>query len=352
MTDKNRAARFFSKKRIVIVLLLCAGLTAFLFYSEISKSGLDWSSFHFSARTFFYLALAGLMMFFRDFAYMVRLRILTDKLLSWRQSIRVILLWEFASAVSPGVVGGSAVAMFILQREKIPFGKSTALVIITAIMDNFFYILLLPLLFLLIPLSALFPPDFQLAQSGGWFIFWMGFIIISVINGLLIVSVFLYPGLIGALFKVLFRLPFLRRKKHLAEKIDNDIKTASHELKGKKLAFWFNLFITTVWSWTARYLVINFVLLAFIEIGFLDNFIILGRQLVMWTVMLITPTPGGSGMAEYLFGELLSDFIANGTLALSLAFLWRLISYYPYLVIGSFILPKWLGETGKLDDAN
>jgi len=63
---------------------------------------------------------------------------------------------------------------------------------------------------------------------------------------------------------------------------------------------------------------------------------------VMWLVMLVTPTPGGSGMAEYLFGELLQDFIRNGALALSLAFLWRLISYYPYLLIGSILLPRWL----------
>ena len=71
---------------------------------------------------------------------------------------------------------------------------------------------------------------------------------------------------------------------------------------------------------------------------------ILGRQLVMWLVMLVTPTPGGSGMAEYLFGQLLSDFIANGSLALSLAFVWRLISYYPYLLIGSIVLPRWMGR--------
>ena len=49
-------------------------------------------------------------------------------------------------------------------------------------------------------------------------------------------------------------------------------------------------------------------------------------------------------MAEYLFGEMLSDYIKNGTLALSLAFLWRLISYYPYLIIGMIILPRWIGK--------
>jgi glycosyltransferase 2 family protein len=82
------------------------------------------------------------MMVFRDLAYMVRIRMLTNRQLSWKQSMNVILVWEFASALTPGVVGGSAVAMFILQREKIALGKSTAIVLVTAILDNFFYILI------------------------------------------------------------------------------------------------------------------------------------------------------------------------------------------------------------------
>jgi len=344
MSNNQKVSKLFSKKRIVLVALICLSLSLFLFYREFSKSKVDWSEVNFSGNSFLFLFLAIVMMVFRDLAYMIRIRILTEKVLCWKQSFNVIMLWEFASAVTPGVVGGSAVAMFILQKEKIPLGKSTALVIITAIMDNFFYILLLPLLFLFIPLSTLFPDEMKSIENGGLIIFWIGFGIIIIINLLLFTSVFIFPKLIGNILKLIFRLPFLKSRKMKAEKVGSDIIIASQELKGKSFLFWIKLFLVTVWSWTSRYLVINFILLAFIEIGLLDHLIILGRQLVMWLVMLVTPTPGGSGMAEYLFGELLSDFIKNGTLALSLAFLWRLITYYPYLIIGSFILPRWLGK--------
>ena len=58
--------------------------------------------------------------------------------------------------------------------------------------------------------------------------------------------------------------------------------------------------------------------------------------------MMVSPTPGGSGVAEYAFGELLASFSTSAILIVGLAILWRLISYFPYLFIGAFILPRWL----------
>ena len=69
----------------------------------------------------------------RDFFYMLRVRLLTHSELSWKSSFYVIMLWEFASALAPGVLGGAAVAMFILNKEKIDLGRSTAIVFITAL---------------------------------------------------------------------------------------------------------------------------------------------------------------------------------------------------------------------------
>ena len=59
--------------------------------------------------------------------------------------------------------------------------------------------------------------------------------------------------------------------------------------------------------------------------------------------MLGSPTPGGSGVAEFMFTDFLGEFVHKG-LAPSLGILWRLVSYYPYLVIGAFILPRWIRE--------
>ncbi|MGK0280413.1 MAG: hypothetical protein ACI9RU_003196, partial [Litorivivens sp.] len=54
-----------------------------------------------------FLALLGalLTVVIRDLGYMYRIRALTDNAISWRKSFDVIMLWEFASALTPSVVG-------------------------------------------------------------------------------------------------------------------------------------------------------------------------------------------------------------------------------------------------------
>lgn len=40
-----------------------------------------------------------------------------------------------------------------------------------------------------------------------------------------------------------------------------------------------------------------------------DHLLIFTRQLVMWIMMIVRPTPGGSGFAELILGRYLSDLI-------------------------------------------
>jgi uncharacterized protein (TIRG00374 family) len=66
----------------------------------------------------------------------------------------------------------------------------------------------------------------------------------------------------------------------------------------------------------------------------------------MWSILLLSPTPGGSGLAEFVFAGFFGDMVPIG-LAVSLALVWRLVSYYPYLFIGSVVLPRWLRRVFK-----
>lgn len=63
--------------------------------------------------------------------------------------------------------------------------------------------------------------------------------------------------------------------------------------------------------------------------------------------MLVSPTPGGSGFAEFVFTRFLGEFIPVepailGTVAIAMALIWRLATYYPYLVIGAIMFPRWI----------
>lgn len=292
--------------------------------------------------TWWWLAGALLFMVGRDFFYMLRIRLLTKNKLGWKAAFYVIMLWEFASALSPGVVGGAAVAMFILNRETIPFGKATAIVIVTAFMDNLFYVVMIPFVFLFIHHSELFPTEGS--QALVWW-FWIGYAIILSVSLLLYLTLFWYPKLATRFLLFVFRLPFLKRWRFIAKEWGKDIEIASEEFKQEKRSHWIKVFFATFGSWISRYLVINAILNAFLDLGFLENMKILGKQFVLWLFMLVTPTPGGSGVAEYAFGELLGDFGASAILLVGMAILWRLISYFPYLFIGAIVLPAWVRRT-------
>ncbi len=282
----------------------------------------------------------------RDFFYMLRIRILTKNKLGWKAAFYVIMIWEFASALSPGVVGGAAVAMFILNRETIPFGKATAIVIITAFMDNLFFVVMIPLVFLFVRNTDLFPEGLDSSLPLMWW-FWIGCGVIFSICLLLYLTIFWYPKLATRFLMAIFSLPFIRRWKFIAKEWGKDIETAAKEFKKESRPFWWKVFLTTFASWMSRYLVINAVLNAFLHLGILDNIKILGQQLVLWLFMLVSPTPGGSGVAEFAFGELLSSFTTSTLLLGLLALIWRLISYFPYLVLGSVLLPAWIRRTRR-----
>ena len=65
----------------------------------------------------------------------------------------------------------------------------------------------------------------------------------------------------------------------------------------------------------------------------------------MWIMMLVSPTPGGSGFAEFVFKEYLGEFLPGAGLAVMMAMLWRLVTYYPYLLAGVFIVPRWVARS-------
>jgi uncharacterized protein (TIRG00374 family) len=305
-------------------------------------SDISWDS-----GTFFWIFLALLGMVGRDLGYMLRIRILTKNQLTWTQSFHVIMIWEFASALAPGVMSGATVAMFILNREKIALGRATAIVILTAFLDNLFYVVIIPLLFLFIPAGKLFPSTGNESMMA---VFWTGFSVFAVLCVVLFSSIVLYPRLVFHLLTFITRIPFLKRFREGAVKTGNDVIATASEMKQEPFAFWLKAFGATVFSWSSRFLVINFIMQAFLSLGFLQQAQIFTKQFVLWMFLRISPTPGGSGVAEWAFGELLSEFSTSIVLLGTMAVLWRLISYFPYLIIGSIILPRWLSRQKKSRD--
>ena len=75
--------------------------------------------------------------------------------------------------------------------------------------------------------------------------------------------------------------------------------------------------------------------------------LVFGRQFVVWVVLMVSPTPGGSGISEWLFANYYGDLIGNLGIAAVLALVWRLFSYYIYLIAGVALLPGYFGKRAR-----
>jgi len=354
--------KYFSFKRIIWPILIGVGIVGWLFYRDIQKSGNDLNSYFdqvdWTGRTFFWLGMGLIMMVLRDFAYMWRMRVITNREMSWRACFEVTLLWEFSSAASPSIVGGVAVAVFMFIKEKISAGRSAAIVFVTVLLDEAFYILMLPLCVIWVGHEVIFSPLYQMDADGSVLgtgilaAFWIAYGVIFVYVIFLMFGLFVRPEGISRSLKRLFNKRFLRRFRRRGFKTATEMQLASEEFGEKKFLFWLEASAATFLAWMARYLVLNCVLAAFVatEISFRDHVIAFARQAVLFVVMIVSPTPGSSGIAESTFRELFSDMIVPVGITMMIALIWRLITYYPYLFIGIPILPRWIKRVYANDE--
>jgi len=347
---KKEILRRIRPRNIILPVVIGLSIVAYLFQKEFSREALAFLDFN--TRAFFFLLLALGCMIFRDLGYMIRIRVLTENDLNWKKAFRVIMLWEFTSAISPSTIGGTAVAVVFIHKEGLKVGRSSAVVLLTSFLDELYFVLMFPVLFIFLGGEKLFMQDSILSDKPWYlnelFIFALiGYTIKLVWVILVAYGIFFNPeGLRKIIIKV-FRLPILKRWKKSAINAGDDIVSSSKHFLEKNAGFWIKAGLSTLLSWSARYFVANAILLAFFEVR--EHFLIFARQLVMFIMMIISPTPGGSGIAEFIFSRYLSDFVPVNqehiaATALAIALIWRAVSYYPYLVAGSIIAPGWINH--------
>ncbi len=338
--DQQKVLKWFTLRRIMVPVLIGLAVSVFLIVRDVQQ-GID--LFEISSSSAYGFTLALILQAMRDFAYMVRIRLLTDHKLTWRESFQVIMIWEFASSVTPSIVGGTAIAFFIIHREGFGIGRSTSIVMVTAMLDELFYIMTVPVVLLFSMHNSHFIHIEDLPWSigtKGIFLIGYGFLVFLTLT--ILSAVFISPKGFKRVITGLFSIRFLRRWYPKAEKAGDEIILTSKEMRSKSWLFWVKAWFITAWSWTARYLVVNALIAGINPVS--DHLLLYCRQMIMWVILLISPTPGSSGAAEYFFPQFLGEFIQRGSPDL-IALIWRLMSYYPYLLAGSLILPFWLKRT-------
>lgn len=354
--DSTQSTKFFSFWKILIPVVIGVAVVVWMIYKDAKEQNLAnvWSQIQFSPYTCGCLCLAVLFMLGRDYGLSWRFRALTNKDLTWGQAIKVNCLCEFTSAVTPSAVGGSSLGMLFMNREGIELGRATTLMITTLFLDELFFVVSCPLIVLFTPAGELFSIGGQetLFGSGIQMTFWIVYAFISLWTFLLFMGIIVKPNGIRKFLIKLFGIRFLRRWQPKVEALGDNMVATSVELRKKPIKFWIETFCGTALSWTSRYLVVNALFLAFVPSADPYQWLILARQLVVWVVLMVSPTPGGSGISEWLFTEYYGDLIPTAGLVLIMAIFWRIISYYVYLLIGAILVPKWLKDSFSKDKNN
>ena len=352
------ALRDVHPSKVILPVLIGIAVAAYIFFREGEIESL--SVIQPTWTVVFFLMVAILLVCFRILGYMIRLRILSEGKLSYFKILRIVLLWEFASAVTPSAVGGTSVALLFLYKEVLPIGKGAAVVLGTLFLDELYFVLVFPIVAMLIGFDNLFALSKVDAGSfldNKYFYFAIAGYGVKVCIVLLVgYGLFFNPQALKRFILLIFSIPGLRRWKEKAAESGDDIVDASRELSSKPFKFWLKGFGATFFSWTSHYSVVNFLILALIFglngsanhtlPSIVEHINIFARQLILWVMMMVFPTPGGTGLSEVIFLEYMKIFIPTGFVSI-MTVIWRLICYYPYLFIGAVILPGWINRSFK-----
>lgn len=337
----------FSIKKLVFYFLIIFFIGYFF-----TKNTLDFSQLKelkWTALMLKGIGLAALMLLLRDLGYILRLRLLTEKQLTFWQCAKIILLWEFGSAITPGMIGGKAVAIYMLVKNKIHAAKASSIILMAILLDEFIFIILFPFFYMFygkkmfimgtncedwLKLKAKIPWIENIKYLEYTVFIMLTFILIFVIIAFL--GIFIYPSWIKQFIKTIARFPLLKKWKNGIDDFANEIHQTSIHIRTKKIGFWLNLCLYTLMSWVGRYLVGVAIVYGF-SFGTIDWMYVYIKQYALWLMFYLPSTPGSSGIAEALYMAFYCDSIISG-LSGTAAFVWRFMSYYIYLFIGILIL--------------
>lgn len=338
--DSKKILKTLNPRKIWVPVVLGLGIVVYLFLSDPDIT-VDKLTLVFDA-TLLPILLAFLVFLSRFAGYIFRIKSITKNELTWTSSLYVIILWEFASAVTPSVVGGTAVAVFILWKEGIKPGKALGFVLLTAIFDNMFFVLAAPLT-LILGMERVFPTiseSSNLLGSSMNYLFFLSYGLITLYTFIMLFALLINPRLFKWILIKITSIRILKRWQYAAYERGTEMILASDQLKGMGSKFWLYLSLSTIFIWSSRYLLLNFLMVSFSKISISEHVLIFGKQIILWVVMLISPTPGSSGAAEYFFPFFFEENLGDYTLIVNL--LWRLFTYYPYLLLGAIFLPRWI----------
>lgn len=346
--ELERLNKPFRVSRIIIPMLLGLAVVVYLLWKNFDLE--VFRSISWGTKTAVWVFIGLIMLVLRHLAYSYRLWIIAEKAFSFTKCIELMFVWLFSSAVTPTSIGGSALALIFLAKEKLSSARTAVIVLYTVVADTFFFIITLLLLFMVLGPSMLRPDLTSVADIDHWGkTFLVGYGVMFLYGSFFAYGLFIEPHGPRKVLDWITRIKIFRKFRENALETGHEFVEASRDVVKRTRKFHLLVVLSTVVAWSCRFLLLVCLIQAFVPNAVFNGFDQLkqfARIEAMFVLMEFSPTPGGSGIAEYAVGEYLSDFVPVGIVFI-IAFIWRLLEYYSYLLIGVIIVPNWIRKVYK-----
>lgn len=262
------------------------------------------------------------------------------------RSTEIVLSNLFVAAITPSMAGGEPVRIHLLNRDGMPLGNATAVVLGERVLDAIFLIAAAPLaLFVFhqlvsnnMAISSLF------AIAAALIIVLMGFLAYAMYQPEKVKSLVRRMG--EGLYERVGRKKVCNAVDVINEEIDNFSRTLWTLVHEERNALILGGLLTVVF-WA-----IEFGLAPVILLGLGRNPPVVAAyaaQVILMLIVLIPLTPGSSGLTEIAATTLFSTFIPISLLGVFIV-IWRAITYHMNLVLGAFVSIKTLKDTELIGD--
>ncbi|AAM06515.1 TPA: flippase-like domain-containing protein [Methanosarcina acetivorans] len=305
-----------------------------------------------------YILVAALLHIFSYVIWGLRTRVLC-KALGHRIGIlkvtEIVISSSFVAGITPSSAGGEFLRVHSLNRNKIPLGRATAIVVGERLLDAIFIFSCLP--FALYVLGDIvsnyeFDAAFLVANS-----------LVFVLLFCFVYGVWRPEKVKYLMRKLTDRLaPYIGKKTdaavlHLMEQIDGEIDHFHDSVRvffseGRKGLLWGIVYTFIFW-------IVDFSLLILILMGLSRTPSIItafAAQVLLAVIMIIPATPGASGVAELGAASIFSIFVDSSILGITVL-AWRALTYHLNLLVGGLmslkvikdteIVQKWIGDTAE-----
>jgi glycosyltransferase 2 family protein len=345
--EEDDGFKAISLTKIILPVVIGLCVVGYLLYSQFNLE--EFQKIPWNRRTFFWIGLAILLFIGRHLAFSVRMYFLSFGEFSMRKCIELLFIFEFGNAVAPTQLGGTAVSLLVLSREKLSAAKTATIVLYKVVLDTMFFIFTLPLLFLFWGPQMIRPGLMSLSNMDyKGYIFILSYIGMFCYGAAIYYGLFVDPAKIGKFFKWITSFKFLSRFNKKSVMFAEELVLASEQMKNMERRKHIYAFLMTILAWTCKFFLISCLIIGIVNppMDWMRETLLYSRLESMFVIMAFSPSPGGAGFAEYVFGEFFTDFMPV-SVSLIVAFIWRLISYYTYLAAGVIIIPNWINKVRK-----